>query len=173
MCRAFLTSGGLTMPDGIGQRGETPRFVDVGDVTSLVMRRWGRGGLGIKWSQMSFGLRGRAGDVLSHARLDRIERMWGYDGFASNLCAVPLYGYRARADADWTKVRPGWALGSFDPASGFLLIGAEDGVAAPIMADWPDAHRWLLSETREQMRLLRRIFETWDASLLAEARRAS
>jgi hypothetical protein len=172
MCRTFLTQGGLSMPDGLGPRGETPRFVNLGDETCLVARRWGRGGLGIDWSRMAFGLRSRSGGVLSHAHLDRIEMLHGYEGIATNLCAVPLYGFRTHRDADWTKVRAGWALGSFDSASGFLLFSAGDGIAAPIVADWPDARRWLLSERWDQMRLLRAVADVGEGATIAEALRA-
>ena len=173
MCRTFLTVGGMPMPDELGERGETPRFVDVGDSTSLVVRRWGRGGLEVEWSQTAFGLRSHSGGTLSHAQLDRAEMLRGFEGIATKLCAIPLYGYRWRKGDEWSRVPAGWALGAFDPASGFLLFSAGDVSPMLIVAGWPDARRWLLSETWEQMRLLRGIADDMDGSRLVEARRAS
>lgn len=161
MCRTFLTAGRMALPEEPGERGGTPHFVNLGDATSVVRRRWGRGGLGLEWASMPFGIPSRTtGTMLSHVLLDRAADLMGWEGIATRLCAVPIYGFRWRGGDGWTRVRAGWALGFFEDGerSGFLLTAVElDGRRAPLVADWDDTRRWLMSESWDQMRLLRAI----------------
>jgi hypothetical protein len=162
--KAFLTTGRLVLPTDLGPRGETPDFVDVGTETVVVKRRWGQGGLGVEWSRMPFGMKSIAtGRIMSHTVLERVSQLHNYEGLATRLCAVPIFGYRWRAGNDWTKVVPGWALGFFDDGddAGFLLAADEvDDGRCPVVADWPATRAWLLSEKWQQMKLLRLAAET-------------
>jgi hypothetical protein len=162
--KAFLTSGRMQLPADLGPRGETPDFVDVGMETVVVKRRWGQGGLGLEWSLVPFGLKSRAsGRVMSHTVLDRVSQLHDYEGLATRLCAVPVYGYRWRSGEEWMKVVPGWTLGFFDDGddAGFLLAADEvDHARRPVVADWPATRTWLLSEKWQQMKLLRQAAET-------------
>ncbi|KQM20059.1 hypothetical protein ASE73_04740 [Sphingomonas sp. Leaf24] len=158
MCRTILTAGRLDMPEELGPRGEVQRFVNLGERSRVVARRWGRGGLGIEWMDMTLGVTSKSTDTrMTYVAIDRAEMLRGFaDDLATRLCAIPMFGCRWLTGGPWTKVAPGWALGFFDDDHGFLIAAAVDaGGPRPVVADWPKAREWLMSEKWEQMRLLR------------------
>lgn len=167
--KTFLTTGGVAIPEELGPRSATSDFVNVGDVTSVVRRRWGQGGLGLDWASMTFGMPSRStGSNLTYVRLDRLRELKGYEGLATKLCAVPLKGFRWRSAAGWTKTEAGWALGFYEEGerSGFLLAVAGDpGSERPVTVDWDAARRWLLSESWDQMKLLHAYAHDFDAPM--------
>jgi hypothetical protein len=113
--------------------------------------------------------------VMSHTMLERVEQLHDYEGVATRLCSIPVFGYRWRAPDAWTKVVPGWALGFFDEGdrAGFLLVADEvDGVRRPLIADWAAARTWLLSEKWLQMKRLRAVAEMDGPASEGPARRA-
>jgi hypothetical protein len=174
--RAFLTTGGPTMPEELGPRGETPDLIGIGTPTMVVKRRWGQGGLGVEWSRMPFGMTAWASDrVMSHALLERVAQVQGWEGVATRLCAVPIFGYRWLGSDAWTKIAPGWALGFFEEgdSAGFLLAADEvDGLRHPVVAEWSTTRTWLLSEKWQQMKLLRAAAEMCRSASERSQRRA-
>lgn len=165
--KAVLTNGRMALPEELGTRGPTPDVVAVGTATVVVRRRWGQGGLGVEWSRMPFGLTSTStGVAMSHVAMERSAMLRGYEGINTRLCAIPIYGYRWLPRDGLTEVVPGWALGFFEEgdAPGFLLVADDRDVARrPVVADWPTARTWLLSEKWQQMKLLRAAAEVRDA----------
>ncbi|MEG8043849.1 hypothetical protein QP164_14465 [Sphingomonas sp. LR59] len=128
MCRTILTAGRLDMPEELGPRGEVQRFVNLGERSRVVARRWGRGGLGIEWMDMTLGVTSKSTDTrMTYVAIDRAEMLRGFaDDLATRLCAIPMFGCRWLTGGPWTKVAPGWALGFFDDDHGFLIAAAVD-----------------------------------------------